>query len=123
MIVLDTNFLLYCVKYKTIDRVLEMNEKIIIPEPVFNELKKISAERGVRGEDAGTAFQIILKFKKEGKVFLKKTEAKYADDSVLEVAKKSKAVAGTLDAGLIRRLKKERIKVLKIRNRKGFIVD
>ena len=123
MIVLDTNFLLYCVKYRIIDRILDVGDKIIIPEPVFNEIRKIARERGIRGEYAGTALQIILKFKREGKVFLRKTEAKFADDSVLELAKKTKSIAGTLDAGLIKRLKKERLKVIKIRNKKGFIVD
>jgi len=123
MIVLDTNFLLYSVKYRIIDRVLDIGEKILIPEAVFNEIRKIAMERGVRGGDAGTALQIILKFKREGNIFLRKTAAKFADDSVLELAKKTKSIAGTLDAGLIKRLKKENIKVLKIRSMKGFVVD
>jgi len=123
MIVLDTNFLIYSVKYRIIDRVLDIGEKILIPEPVFNEIRKIAMERGVRGEGAGTVLQIILKFKREGKLFLRKTEAKFADDSVLELAKKTKSIAATLDGGLIKRLRKERVKILKIRNKKGFIVD
>jgi len=123
MIVLDTNFMLYCMKYRIIDRVLDIGEKMLIPEPVFNEIRKIARERSVRGGDAGTALQIILKFKREGKVFLRKTHAKFADDSVLELAKNTKSVVGTLDVGLGRRLRKERIKILKIRNKKGFIVD
>lgn len=96
--ILDTNFILTCVKQK-IDffHELELNGiSIIIPSQVIEELKKISGSKKKLHfrEDAKLALKIMQK----NKFDIIEFEEKYVDKGIINFAKKNKEImVATLD--------------------------
>jgi len=117
LIVLDTNFLLYCAKYKVdfeteIDRICDFKYKIVLPKQVVNELNELS-KNAIKSKDreaASLALQIIKNFE------IKKIDAKNADEAILKLKAN---VLATMDKELRKRFKNDRKgKLLLIRQKK-----
>lgn len=123
MLILDTNFLIYLVKYKIVDEVKKMGMTLILPDAVEKELMKL-AEKG-KNKDAALALlalQVIDTYKAEKK----KTKVKNVDKAIVLLAlefkeKGEKVFVGTLDRELSRKLKKLGIGIIKIRQKKYLI--
>ena len=118
-IVLDTNALVYAVKYK-IDLIRAIREKfgllgIYVPNIVLNELKQISktAEKKSDKDAAWLAYQIV----KEKKI-LELSLSGVTDNAILDYAVKHKAMVLTNDSILLFRLKQAGIAVFSIRQKK-----
>lgn len=129
-ILLDTNFLIYIAKYKLIDSLYDMHpEKLIVPVQVFNELGEI-ARRG-NGKDSWAAkisILVVEKWKNEKKLFVVNSTYKYTDKALLEISKAkrqkgAKIFVATLDNMLIKKLKKAKIGIMKIRQKKYLIIE
>jgi rRNA-processing protein FCF1 len=119
-IIPDTNFLIYLVKFKLLDK-LENYKEILLLKQVLAELvvlSKSEKEKVVDRERASLALQFLEKIGEKVK-FVNDIDSK-ADDAVLELGMKEKktAIVGTMDKELVKRLKKEGIKVLIIRQKK-----
>ena len=129
-ILLDTNFLIYAVKYKIIDDIFEMHpKKLIMPSQVLDELKKIShIGKGKDKESAKIAIVMAEKWKNDGKMALLEHTSKYTDEAILdfsrEISVKNKAFyVATQDNVLIKKLKKAKIGIIKIRQKKYLMLD
>lgn len=116
LLVPDTNFLIYIVKYKLLDE-LE-NYKIITIEQITDELKKLVQEKNVKIEDRTAA--LIAKEFLSSKAKYEIQEGK-TDDAIISLAKKLGATIGTMDKDLTKKARKEGIKVIKIRQKKYLI--
>lgn len=115
----DTNFLIYLAKYKLLDK-LEIYEMLILKQ-VFGELQKLSKSKQVKTEDKKYC-SIVLDFLK---ILDKKKKIKMingvegnADDAILSLAFDTKALVGTMDQLLVKRLKAQKIPVLYVRQKK-----
>lgn len=118
----DTNFLVYLARFKLFDK-LEEYKEILVLKQVLAELvvlSKSEKEKKVDREGASVALQFIEKI--GSKVTFVNDLDFRTDDAVVELGKREKktAIVGTMDKELIKRLKKEKIKVLMIRQNKYF---
>ena len=113
----DTNFLIYLAKYRLLDN-LE-NYELILLRQVLEELVVISKGDRENMKDRNLAF-LILQFLDKIKAKTKYVEnvKGNADDALLGLAMKEKCIVGTMDKELTERLKKEKIKVLIVRQKK-----
>ncbi len=114
-IILDTNFLVECVKFKIdlfseIDRVCLCPYDIIILEKTIEELKKIN------NKNSKLALELIEKIKPL------KHYGKDVDSIILEIADKETIVA-TQDKLLKEKLKKKQIPVIIIRQKKYLCLN
>ncbi len=108
MIILDSNFIIYAVKYRLIDEVKEKQHeygKIVVPKQVLAELEK---------QKRAAEFSIAEKFP------VKRIFARNADSAILKMAKKGDVVA-TMDRMLGKKLKNT-CKIMVIRNKKKISV-
>ena len=116
LIVLDTNFLLYCSKYKIdieeeINRICDFRYRIVLPKQVIKELKQLS-KHGLKAKDREAAL-IALKMIK--KFEIKDVDAKDADDAILKL---NANVLATMDKELRKRFKnRKRGKFISIRQK------
>lgn len=113
----DTNFLIYLVKYRILDKLLDF--ELIIPQQILDELKQISQEKKKKIRDRESAL-VALEFLKSQKKTIKKEKGN-ADDVILIIAKKENVAIASMDKELTRRAKKENIKIVKIRQKKYLI--
>jgi rRNA-processing protein FCF1 len=95
-IVLDTNFLIYCAKFRVdffseIDRICLFQYKLYITESVINELERLKPKN----------LNLIKKYIQKLEVI--KSEGTYADDELVELSKQGYIVA-TNDIPLKKRL-------------------
>lgn len=121
-IVLDTNFLIYSVKYRLMDDLEKEGFELVLLESVENELKKLS-KSGKERENAKIALELL----KRMRISKEKTEISNVDRSIADFARreleKGREIAvGTMDKGLEKRLKSHGIKTLKIRRKKTLIL-
>ena len=104
LIILDTNFLIYCVKEKfdyveKIRDLLNENYELVIPEQVINELEKLRDDKmkRVSGKDkfaADLALQILEKYK----IKKIKADGKNVDEAIINLSLKNKKnIVATLD--------------------------
>jgi rRNA-processing protein FCF1 len=117
---LDTNFILSCLKKKIdfFDEIELMGIKIIIPEEVVKEIKNLSEEgnKTTQGE-AKTA----LAFLKKNKFEDIKLGTKNVDNGIVKFAKENKElIIGTLDKGIKDRIQNQ---ILGIRGDKGLEIN
>lgn len=115
----DTNFLLYCIKEKIqlFDFFQDFSE-ILIPRGVIDELVRIAQEGGPREK---TRAEIALKLVAVSRVTILPLSG-YVDQQILEYAFTHKGiVVATLDQKLRRALQKK-TKVLVVKGRKKFEV-
>lgn len=120
MILIDTNFIVYAVKYK-IAHLLEANKsELAVPAQVVKELEMLSKTAKDRNDraSAGLAIELIRKWKVP-----EVEEDGNADEAVLKIAVKNKAKAATMDKALSKKLKERGITVLKIRQKKYITED
>ncbi len=116
---LDTNFLMYCVKEK-IDFLAELGrENIIVPEEVVSELERIRKEGSVKDKSiASVALKMIDDINRIN------LGSGHADNLILNFAKKNESiVVGTMDKNLQKRIKKNGGRVLEILGRKKLKID
>ncbi len=118
LIIPDTNFLIYISKYKlwyNLEKKYGRYKFLVLPEIIY-ELEKLS-KRDKDKEYALLALELVKKLEK-----IKKRKG-YGDKAILESALmlekiKQKFIIATMDKILIKKLKKEKIKILTIRQKK-----
>jgi len=118
-VILDTNFILYCMKQK-IDFISLANElfseniDFLIAEEVINELKNISERKGEKTKDKDAA-KLGLKFVAGyEKVQLNN---KNTDLGIINFAEKNNAIIATSDRGL---KSKTKARILSIKDKKSL---
>jgi len=120
MIILDTNFLIYIMKYKLAHDIEEHINQLAVPVQVINELKTLAknAEKTADRQAANLALMLLEKWKV--KII---EEEGVADEAIARMALKNRAKVATLDKILGLKLKKNGISLLKIRQKKHIVED
>ncbi len=111
-VLLDTNFIISCVRQKIdfFEEIPLMGLEILIPRQVFNEIKKLSKSR--EGANIREEADLALKLLNRNKFTLMKLKYNYVDKGIEKMADENKdLIIATLDKEL-----KE-----KIQNRKMII--
>lgn len=117
-VILDTNFLIDCIRFKIdIESELMGNEMFVL-ESIIYEIEKITKRRTKESSLAKLALNYI---KRKGLKILKSKE-KDTDLSLLKYSKKGYAIA-TQDKILKNKLKKEGGKVIYIRQKKYVVFE
>lgn len=128
-VLLDTNFLVYIAKYKIASELDKFfPKKLLLPRQVLEETKKIATKgKGADKEAAAVALALIDKWKSSKTLFVVQTGAESADKALLELAtkaaNKTDIAVATLDKKLIKRLKKAKIGIIGIRQKKYLTLD
>jgi rRNA-processing protein FCF1 len=116
-VLLDTNFILSCLKKKIdfFDEIELMGIKIAIPEEVVKEIKKLSEEGN---KTTQTEAKTALSFLNKNKFEKIKLETRNVDNGIVKFAKENKEIIiGTLDKGIKDRIQNQ---ILGIRGDKGL---
>ena len=115
-VILDTNFLIYCAKYKIdyeaeIDRLFNEKYDVIITDQILDEFEELSENRLGKEKAVIELAKSIVDVKiKNNKIKLKEVLADDADYSIIKIASQAKkAIIATLD----KELENEAIKRLK----------
>ena len=108
LIILDTNFIIYCINNRidiknSIKQALDTNFELAIIDKTIDELENLNNK-------------IALKLIKDFKI-IKTKKDKIVDNLILDLADKNTIVA-TMDLNLRKKLKEKNIKVLVIRQKK-----
>ena len=108
--ILDTNFILTCVKQKIdfFEGIRLMGIQIVIPKQVIKEIEKItnSSEKNYVRENAKLSLR-LLESNKFKKIDLKK---KYVDKALINFAKEHpKVIVATLDRELKKKIKNKKL--------------
>jgi len=121
MIILDTNFILTCVRQEI--RLFEQlkdiypEEKIIVPEIVIQELNHLAKNIKLKMSERESADLSLQLIGRESILILDLPEEK-ADDAIVNYAlKNSGTIVASLDKGMMKRLKRK-AKFLTIRKKK-----
>ena len=124
-ILLDTNFVIYLFRYKLIDSLVSLKPNlIIVPDCVVSELNKLlKTKRGKDRESAKLGLLLLEQLKRQNLLSVIPSPSKYTDDALFDIAadKNSKGMqvfVATLDKWLIKKLKKAKIGILGIRQKK-----
>lgn len=122
LVIPDTNFLVYLSKYRLWDdlgRLYGRYNLIVLPEVAY-ELESVAKKsKGKEQKDILLALEIVNQIKK--KITSKKG---YADKAIIKIAKslkeinKENFVIATMDKDLTKKVKKQKIKILTIRQKK-----
>ena len=112
-IIIDTNFVLSTTKFK----IKTPQGNLIIPSGVISELERIAKSKRKDAVIARIALQIIEK--KNLKIF---PTHGYVDRAIVNYASTHKCIVATNDRNLIKALKANEIKVLRIRQKK-YVVE
>ena len=108
--VLDTNFIMSCAKQKIdfFDEIKFLGMKILIPEEVIEELKKIK-ETGKKLHSRKTA-ELSLKILEKNEFKKIKLNEKNVDKGLVKISRKKKEIfVATLDKELKRKIKNQKI--------------
>ncbi len=123
LLIPDTNFLIYLSKYKLWDNLTRFYGRydlIILPEVVYELEELIKKSKGKERQDVLLTLEVI----KTRKV---KSKKGYADEAIIKISdslkkiNKKNYVIATMDKELIKKIKKQNIKVLTIRQKKYFV--
>ncbi|MEM0333232.1 MAG: hypothetical protein QXX30_02075 [Candidatus Aenigmatarchaeota archaeon] len=119
-IILDTNFLLYILKFKVdLNSIIaDENLEIYVSESVISELKSL---KNLRTKEGRLAF-IALKLLEEGNFKIVKSVSSKVDEDLLILAKKYGFIVATNDKDLRKKLKMNNIKTICLRNKKKIEV-
>lgn len=128
-ILIDTNFLITCVKQK-IDLFSELkkefgNTTIIIPQQVLDELSKLIAKKTLNIKEK-TAAKLSLDLIKKNLVFIIDIKTKNVDQGIVNYINSNKNenfYLATLDRNLKKRIKNRKTKFLTIRNKKKIEIQ
>ncbi len=122
-IILDTNFIMTCVKQKIdfVDEIPAMGYQILIPKEVIIELKKLKKDekkqKSLKNRDLASLCLKIIKPLKTIKLN-KTNHKKHLDNLIVNYIKENKNIGvATLDRELKKRLK-NKTRILTIRGRK-----
>jgi rRNA-processing protein FCF1 len=121
-VILDTNFLIYCVENKVdyaagIMEIMTEGYELVVPEQVIAELKDISMN-SKKLSDRSAAF-LALKLLEHNKVKIISAEGRIADEAILNLVRMGSIIA-TLDLELRKKLKSSRIIVIKGHKKVAF---
>ncbi|MEW6222875.1 MAG: PIN domain-containing protein [Candidatus Hadarchaeota archaeon] len=121
-VIADSSFLmipgLFRVDIKReLERILELDYEIVVPQPVALELERISKE-GAPKERATAS--IGLQLAKDGKVI---EIGKIADEAIVELASRGNAVVATTDMALRKRLRAKGVPVIYLRQKSHLALD
>lgn len=123
-ILLDTNILLSPYQFN-IDIFSELDKlgknQLYILDRTLQELKKIIEKKKLKHKKAAKLALSLIKFKK---IKITKTQSKkQTDDLILEIAKKQKYIVATQDKLLKQKLKKNKIKIITLRQKKYLVTS
>ncbi|MBS3079656.1 hypothetical protein J4218_06040 [Candidatus Pacearchaeota archaeon] len=104
LIILDTNFLIYCAREKLdyvedIGKLINEGYELVVPKQVINELEKLKEDKTkkVSGRDK-EAISLALQLLGVNNVTIVKTIGKTVDESIINLSRKnSKNIVCTLD--------------------------
>lgn len=100
-----------------LERLLECRYELLVPEPVVQELKRIS-EHGKPKERVAAG--LGMRLAERGSVIEVKGEA---DESILRLAVQKRCAVGTTDTALRRRLRKLGVTVIYLRQKSHLAVE
>ena len=109
-VVLDTNFILTCVKQKIdfFNEIRFMGFDVIIPEEVLSEIKKV-ADSGKKLHLRNNA-KLTLKILEKNKFKKVQLKTKNVDKGLLKIAEKNKnVIIATFDRDVKRKIKKPKL--------------
>ena len=112
-IVVDTNFILSAMKFR-----IKLPKDVIVPSSVISELDSISRRKSATGIRARIALEII----KKNRLPIARTRG-HADKALLTYAIANDCAVATNDRILIKALKANGIKVIRIRQKKYFVEE
>lgn len=118
----DTSFLMVPGSFKIdifqeLARVLETKFELVIPQPVVEELKRISVRGSPRER---VSAKVALDLIRGIKVI---PEQGHADDVIVRIAKRENMVVATTDSALRRRLRKLGVPTIFLRERSHLTLD
>lgn len=118
-IVVDTNFIISCIKFRIyIDELYSFAKQIVIMDPCLKELEAIAKAKGRDGKNAKAGVDVIKKLK-----FKIISTKKSCDESIVDYAKKRNAFVATNDRNLIKNLKNFGTKIIRIRQSKYMVLE
>lgn len=118
-ILLDTSLLLDCAKYRVDFSAQLHGHELLTLSSCFNELEKLSARKGRTGEAARIALVMVLA---KGVRIVRSAE-KNTDAAILSYALREKCCVATNDRALIKSLKKNGIRIIRLREKKKLIEE
>ncbi|MCX6749051.1 MAG: hypothetical protein NT076_05610 [Candidatus Pacearchaeota archaeon] len=116
-VLLDTSFILDCLREKFDFTLAEEYGTMLLAEEVILELEKLAAGRNPNSDLARLALKIIDKNKSKFKMI--ELGNKYVDAGIVAYAKDKNLLVATMDSGL----KKQLRKILVLRARKKLWVE
>jgi len=124
-ILLDTNFIVACIKQK-IDFLTELEEyDLIVPNEVIGELKKLKKDKKTKIRDRQAAEVAVQMFKmcKLNQIDLRLGKDKNIDNAIADYINKKGIILASLDRKLRKKINNKRTKFLVIKQKKklGFI--
>jgi len=119
MIILDTNFLVYIMRYKIAHILEEHKTYLAVPKPVMIELEELSSgAKKIKDRDAAKLALLILD---SWGIRVLDAEGN-ADKALLDLAVKNKAKVATMDKMLTRKLEEAGIEVIKLMQKKKLSI-
>jgi len=121
-VIADTSFLMIPGMFgvdilSELERLLECRYELLVPEPVVQELKRIS-EHGKPKERAAAG--LGMRLAERGSVIEVKGEA---DESILRLAVQKRCAVGTTDVALRKKLRKLGVTIIYLRQKSHLAVD
>ena len=119
-ILLDTNFLIYVVNSKVdflseINRICDFSYELAIPSQVLDEIDKILEKgKGKEKEKAEITLVVLEQLIKEKTIKVIDIQGRDADSAIINLAKKEKIIAATMDRALKKKLN---MRIITIRQR------
>lgn len=125
-IILDTNFILTCVKQK-IDFLKEFEKifgvyTLVVPKQVFDELEKIIKNKNYNSKLKEYS-KISIQILKTGKIKTIDLDTINTDSGIIRYANRKNVIVASLDRGIKKRIKNKNAKFLTIRNKKRIILS
>ena len=126
-VIVDTNFLLLPAQHRIdifeeLSKLINRKVKVIVPLPVFNEILNLkNSNKPLLSKQAALAITII-----QGKTIIDDTKMcakENVDDFIVRLASEKKCLVATNDVSLRRRLRKENIPVIFLRQMKYLQVE
>ena len=120
-IILDTDFLIHCAKFKIdytaeLTRILDFKFEPVIMDKTLDELDGVIERSRGKEKDAAKLAKTVLKHKNIEQVKTKKD--RIVDVLILNIVNKDEYIVATMDAELKRELKEKGVPVVVIRQKK-----